>query len=83
MKVLEEGKWKTPWSMEALCPEKQCGAKLLIEEGDVKPVDYASQNTFYAECPVCGTGVDIPGVVLPLRIQRMLNKKRKYSSSWD
>jgi hypothetical protein len=83
MKVLEEGKWKQVWSMEMSCSEKQCGAKLLVEEADVKPFDYSSKNDFYAECAVCGARMSITSLMLPLRMQRDLNKKRKYSSSWD
>lgn len=76
MKVLAEGRWKMPWSMEAMCNQKQCGAKLLVEEGDVKPVHY--EYGFYAACTVCGTRINIPTSSLPLRIQEALNKKRKY-----
>lgn len=83
MKVLEEGKWKQMWSMEMVCPEKQCGAKLLVEEADVKAVNYSSRNDFYAECAVCGGSLVITSVMLPLRMSKELNKKRKYSSSWD
>lgn len=83
MKVLEEGKWKHVWSMEMSCPEKQCGAKLLVEEADVKPVDYSFNDDFYAECGVCGACMYITSLVLPLRLQKELNKKRKQRSSWD
>src|SRR3989338_1414633 len=81
MKVLEEGRWKMPWSMETTCSQKQCGAKLLVEEGDVRPIDYG--NGFYAKCAICGTSVNIPVSALPLRMQIALNKKRKHSSSTD
>lgn len=82
MKVLEKGKWKMPWSTEALCPQKECGAKLLVEEADVKPVDYSSRNDFVAECAICGDTIPIKVAEIPLRLQKALNKKRKYSS-WD
>ena len=83
MKALEGGKWKMPWTIEAVCSEKQCGAKLLVEEKDVKPIDYSERNDFYAECAICGTQLHIPVASLPLRLQKILNKKRKYRSSLD
>lgn len=83
MKVLKEGTWKNPWSMEKVCPEKQCGAVVMVEESDLAAVDYSAYNDFYVECVVCGTKISFKPVEVPLRIQHMLNKKRKYSSSWD
>lgn len=80
MKVLEEGKWKQVWSMEMSCPEKQCGAKLLVEEADVKPIDYSSKNDFYAECGVCGGSMNMTSDKVPIRMQKELNKKR---GKWD
>jgi hypothetical protein len=81
MKVLEKGSWDVPWSIEVKCPENSCGAKLLVEEGDVKPVDYGSG--YYADCMICEHRVDISARDIPLRVKRPLDKKRKYSSSWD
>ena len=83
MKVLKEGNWKQSWSMEAACPEQQCGAELLVEEEDVKAVDFSSRNDFFALCPICAQHVDVPSESLPLRMQRALNIKRKYRSSSD
>ena len=85
MKVLDEGKWKSPWSVEAVCPEKCCGAKLLVDESDIKAVEYSSKNDFYAVCPVCSGHLSFGSSAIPARIARELNKKRKYSSgsSWD
>ena len=83
MKVLKEGTWKNPWSMEKVCPEKQCEATVMVEEPDLAAVDYSSYNDFYAECSVCGTKIKLKSEEVPLRIQYVLNKKRKYSSSWD
>ena len=82
MKVLKEGGWKMPWSMEAMCPEKECGAKLLVEEGDVSAVDYASQDEFSASCAVCGANIKISAAALPLRVKREKLKRKKYAS-WD
>lgn len=83
MKVLEKGNWENPWSMEMNCSEKSCGAKLLVEEVDVKPVDYGSD--FYAECMVCGQHISILKNSLPLRLAKAAEKGRKYrsSSAWD
>lgn len=84
MKVLEEGKWKNPWSAEAVCAEKSCGAKLLVEESDLKAVDYSSKNDFYAECAVCGGRILFDYADLPLRLSRALNASReRCSSSFD
>ena len=85
MKVLDEGKWKMVWSAEMLCSEKSCEAKLLVEESDVKAVDYSSKNDFYAVCAVCGASINVSAAALPLRMKNDLNNKRKYSSSssWD
>lgn len=77
MKVLKEGKWNLPWSGKAICPT--CDAELLVEEGDVKPVDYGTG--YFCACGVCGKAIMIPDKDLPLRIKEALDKKRKYSSS--
>ncbi len=82
MKVLEKGNWDNPWSAEMKCTEKSCGAKLLVEEKDVSPVDYSTYG-FYAECMVCGHHMLIKGSELPARLVKELEKKRKYySSDW-
>ena len=82
MKVLEEGNWKNPWSGEYVCCEKSCGAKLLVEEADVKPVDYASD--FYFVCSVCGHKNNVKVNELPMRVREERGKGRKYSTGdWD
>ena len=84
MKVLEEGKWKMVWSAEMVCAEKSCEAKLLVEESDVKAVDYSSKNDFYAVCAVCGSSLNVLASSLPLRMKKVLEASRKFSSgSWD
>ena len=60
MKVLEEGKWKMLWSMEVVCHEDQCGAKLLVEEVDVKGVNFSSPAKYSCKCAVCGSVFDLP-----------------------
>jgi hypothetical protein len=79
MKVLKEGKWNNPWSGTYACPT--CEAELLVEERDVKPVDYSTG--FTCACVVCGHAIKIPDKDLPLRVREGLERKRKYSSSWD
>lgn len=77
MKVLEEGKWKNPWSKEYVCQEKSCEAKLLVEEGDLKPrFDEYYKNYFI--CPCCGKETDVPAKDLPPRVLEKANKRRKY-----
>ncbi len=82
MKVLEEGKWKMVWSMELMCSEKECGAKLLVEEGDVKSVYDSSPAKYSAECPVCGSVLSLSPPLLPLRLKATVDKKKKWSSSY-
>lgn len=79
MKVLEKGNWENPWSMEVVCEEKSCGARLLVEEKDVKPVDYSVG--FYAECMICSHHISIPKNSIPARLVRSAEKGRKYRSS--
>lgn len=85
MKVIKEGHWNNPWHSEIVCTEKQCEAVLEVKESDVKVVDYSSSNNFFVTCPVCGSMIYISGENIPLRVQKLLNNKRKYSSSsgWD
>ena len=78
MKVLEQGKWKNPWSGEYVCCEKSCGAKLLVEENDLKP-KYDRSNVNYFVCPVCGEENNVLCENLPKRLKDALNKKRQYS----
>ncbi len=79
MKVLEKGNWGNPWSMELICSEKECSSKLLVEEGDVKPVN--NQAGYYVLCPVCEKGVSIQSKDIPLRLKRVVDRKRQYWSS--
>lgn len=84
MKVIKEGSWKIPWEKEVKCGEASCGAVLLADEKDVKPVDYSSRyDDYYVICPICGASIDVPAKDLPLRVRRVLDAKRKHSSSWD
>lgn len=84
MKIIKEGNWKMVWEMEMTCTEKSCGAVILVEEDDVKPIDYSSPDTYYCECVVCGSSVNVPKKDLPLRVQKKVNTHKKYSScSWD
>lgn len=81
MKVLEEGKWKTPWSMEMVCSEKECGAKLLVEEADVKPVYNSSPAKYEAVCAVCGSKLSVPSALIPLRLKTEVDKNKMWSGS--
>ncbi len=78
MKVLEEGKWKMAWSMEVVCSEKQCGAKLLVEESDVTAVDYSSPAKYSCECAVCGSVLNLPPAEIPLRVKAVADKGKLY-----
>ena len=76
MKVLEEGKWKMVWSMELPCSEKECGAKLLAEEEDVKAVYNSSPAKYSCSCPVCGSVIYIPPSGIPLRVKAVADKSK-------
>jgi predicted RNA-binding Zn-ribbon protein involved in translation (DUF1610 family) len=83
MKILEEGNWKNPWSKEYVCSQKQCGAKLLVEEQDVIAPDY--RETFNFMCPLCGNTNIIANSDLPQRIKSALERKRRppsYAPGW-
>lgn len=75
MKVISEGKWKTPWQEERTCKTPQCGAQLLVEESDIKAPDYTS--SFHYLCAVCGTQNPLPAGDIPDRIKQQLNKTRR------
>ncbi len=81
MKVLEEGKWKMVWSVEVPCSQKECGAKLLVEEADVAPVDYSDPAKYSCVCPVCGSEISLLASSIPLRVKKVADKKKKWSSS--
>lgn len=80
MKVLEEGKWKMVWSVEVPCSEKECGAKLLVEEADVKAVYDSTPAKYSSECPVCGSVLFLSSASIPLRVKAVADKKKKWSS---
>jgi hypothetical protein len=77
MKVVKEGKWDNPWSAELSCGNDNCGATLLVEEGDVIPT-YDSRNKFHFICPICESVTYIPPANLPPRIKNALEAKRDY-----
>lgn len=81
MKILKEGKWNLPWTMEADCPT--CEARLLVEEPDVKP----THNTmaYFCACMICKKQINLSAKDLPLRVKEEVDKKRTWSSSsaWD
>ncbi len=79
MKVIKIGIWNEKWEKEMTCPT--CKAVVLVEEADVKAVDHSYD--FSAACCVCGHPIKVSDKDIPLRIKEVLNKKRKYSSSWD
>jgi hypothetical protein len=82
MKVLDQGKWQNPWTAEVICQQKQCGAKLLIEENDVKAPDYSVSFTY--TCPVCGAVNYLNENDISLRVTKKAAKGRKppNCSSW-
>jgi hypothetical protein len=80
MKVLEEGKWKKPWSAEVSCSEKECEAKLLVDESDVKAVDYSSPASYSVMCPVCKSKVVLSSSSVPKWVKCEADKKKMVSS---
>jgi hypothetical protein len=79
MKILEQGIWKKPWSLEIRCDERSCGAKLLIEEGDIRAIDY--DHDYYVLCPICKHQMRIVAKDIPLRVSEPADKKRKWRDS--
>ena len=80
MKIIKQGIWNVPWSGEYDCPT--CKAKLLVEEGDLKPQD--NSHVTYCSCEICGHMIVVPEKDLPLRVKEAIGKKRKWTSSaWD
>lgn len=65
MKVIKEGKWNLPWTAQMSCPT--CEAILLVEEKDVKPVDYSSGD--FCMCMLCGKSIAIHAKDLAQRVR--------------
>lgn len=84
MKVLKEGKWNVPWTMEVTCTT--CEARLLVEEGDVRTHTYHATG-FTCTCSICGKTVHLAEKDIALRVREEVEKKhpRRYSSgsAWD
>lgn len=66
------------WSMEVMCSEKECGGKLLIDEADIRAVDYSSPSKYSAVCAVCGEFISLAPPLLPKRTKEAVDKKKKY-----
>ena len=79
MKILKEGKWNIPWTTKVSC--QTCEAELLVEEKDVKPVDYG--HGYWCACVVCGKSIPIEGDLIAQRVREAADKERKYQSSYD
>lgn len=79
MKVIEKGNWDNPWSMEIRCCVSSCGAKLLVEENDVKPTYNNCSDKYYCVCMICGKSIPIVHSEIPLRVKEVVDKKRSYS----
>ncbi len=70
MKVLKQGRTEKKWSVESICTgagneRDGCGAKLLVDEGDVYLTYNASimrhQEYVTFRCPECGFETDLAG----------------------
>jgi hypothetical protein len=74
MKVLDEGKSGLLWKdLEKLCSNDECGAKVLVEEKDVKrdSEDY----DFFVSCCVCGSSIIISDSDVPFKLKQKLYGK--------
>jgi hypothetical protein len=84
MKVLKEGKWHVPWTMEVDCGT--CEARLLVEEEDLKTRLYCATG-FVCKCSICGKDIHLAEKDIALRVREEVEKKhpRRYSSgsAWD
>lgn len=80
MKVLKEGRAQRGWSKEATCTgagngNGGCGAKLLVEEGDLYETrshhyDGSSESYVTFRCSACGVETDMGSV--PSRVRSKL-----------
>ena len=80
MKVLKEGREQRGWSKEADCTgagngNGGCGAKLLVEEGDLyetRSHHYDGSTEYYVtfRCSACGVETDMSSV--PSRVRNKL-----------
>lgn len=79
MRVLKEGNWNDPWSVERDCPT--CKARLLVEEADLKAYDNSTE--FYCHCPLCKKIVPIASNLVSPRVREEAGRGRRYWSSDD
>ena len=97
MKVLEKGRPQKGWATEATCTGHGnggggCGAKLLVEEGDLYQTahhSYDGSSDYYTtfKCPECGVETDLPDSIVPGRVRGSLPSKRAHgrrnAGPWD
>lgn len=82
MKILSEGIWNNPWTLEVACCNKECAAKLMLDEADVQPT-YDKVAKYEFVCPVCGTTTPLASDLISPRVKLAADKHRKYSSYDD
>jgi hypothetical protein len=75
MKVIREGRWNEPWSVEVICSNVACQATLELAEHDVLP---SSRNgsRYDCRCCVCGFYTQIPADRIHLRIRMKADAAR-------
>lgn len=87
MKIVSEGKWNNPWTLEVTCPCADCGAELMVEEKDVKASGYRYESgaKYSAACPVCGQFISLMSSAISPRVKRDADARRSERpySSWD
>lgn len=96
MKVLEKGNGQKGWAKELKCTahrngETGCGAKLLVEEGDIR---YTGSKHSYGDnypthyygfvCPECGQITDVDNLpsLITNKITKKVTKEVKQKLGW-
>ena len=87
MKVLKKGRKQSGWAKEMICTGRGnggggCGAKLLVEEGDLFSTSSSSYDggteyfrTF--KCPECGVKTDLDSSDIPSAVWMRTDRKLK------
>ncbi len=79
MKVLKTGSWLKPWSIEVECTNQDCGALLLVEEGDVKAT--SNSYNFHVKCVVCNQDITLKSERISSRVRKEVEKTREWTRS--
>ncbi len=77
MKVLKEGKWNEPWTIEIICSNQACEATLEVGEQDVNATNQQGSR-YECHCCVCGRSIQIPAERIHLRVRGLADQRRQW-----